>query len=86
MDTYKMKVVKLRFNYRQTDNSNTAYHEFDEAEIGKKFDGKLVTKIDMHSAAGEGDRWYFDIVFEDNTMTRTFNPNESYFEPDEGNF
>lgn len=34
---------------------------------------KRVISITEHSAQGEGDKWYWDVVYTDKTMTRYFN-------------
>jgi hypothetical protein len=39
-----------------------------------------VKEIIQHLPQGEGDRLYYDILFEDGSMKRTFNPNEVIFE------
>lgn len=36
-------------------------------------------EIEEHPARGEGDKWYYDIFFEDGTVIRTFNPNQVTF-------
>jgi hypothetical protein len=82
MDTYKMNVVKLIFDWFYVSSGDEVGEESKVVKLNEKFNGKLVTRIDMYSAAGEGDKWYFDILFEDNTMMRTFNPNQAFFEPD----
>jgi len=40
---------------------------------------KGCTLIEEHRAQGEGDRWYYDIHFENGTVIRTFNPNQVVF-------
>lgn len=38
-----------------------------------------VVEISEHRAAGEGDKWYYDIVYEkDGAILRTFNVTRSY--------
>ena len=47
-----------------------------------------VTQIDEHRAAGEGDKWYYDVVYGNgNAIHRIFNPISSYLEesPPENN-
>lgn len=41
-----------------------------------------VIKIEEHRAAGEGDKWYYDIHYSDGTIKRTFNPSNVYYAPD----
>lgn len=33
-----------------------------------------VKEIKQHSAQGEGDKWYYEVVFEDNKMLMIFDP------------
>lgn len=38
-----------------------------------------VEKIEEHPAAGEGDRWYYDVFFKGGKMVRHFNPKNVLF-------
>ncbi len=38
-----------------------------------------VTEITEHKTIGEGDRWFYDVHFEDGRMERIFNPNHVFF-------
>jgi hypothetical protein len=38
-----------------------------------------VTKIEEHSAQGEGDKWYYDIYVDDGKVIRVFNPVQVVF-------
>lgn len=49
------------------------------AEIGEKG----VVKIVEHQAMGEGDKWYYDIIHEDGSILRIFNPNKAELEETE---
>jgi len=42
-----------------------------------------VIKIIEHRACGEGDRWYYDVIFSDSHRERIFNPNEVVFSEEE---
>ena len=86
MNINSMEIVKLRFNWRQTNNSSTSFHEFDEVEVGRVFNGKLVTRISEHSAQGEGDKWYYTILFKDDTVQKVFNMSEVFFKPSKSVF
>lgn len=48
------------------------YSEHNVGELG-------CIAIEEHPAKGEGDRWYYDIFFDDGTVVRTFNPNKVTF-------
>jgi len=54
-----------------------AYDKFEVYNIGKNG----VVDIIEHSAIGEGDRWFYDVNFEDGAMHRIYNPNQVYFKP-----
>lgn len=45
-----------------------------------------VIRITEHRAAGEGDRWYYDIHKDDGEMFRIFNPNMVHFLSDEDQY
>jgi hypothetical protein len=72
-----MKIKELKFNYvapmMETLNGGERIdcysEEYETAEIGK--DG--VKDIIEHRAMGEGDKWYYDIVKDEETI-RTFAP------------
>lgn len=66
-------ISKLFFDWLQLDDS------FETAEVGKDRNGKKVTKIVEHTAKGEGDKWYYDIHYSDNSFERTFYPCRVYF-------
>lgn len=38
-----------------------------------------VTQIIEHQSKGDGDRWYYDVFFDDGRMERIFNPNKVTF-------
>lgn len=54
------------------------------AKIGERLRGcspedRRVEKIEEHKPQGEGDRWFYDITFNDGTTQRTFNPSQVFF-------
>lgn len=54
--------------------------EFTNRTIGTTYGGNLVClNIIEHPARGEGDKWYYDIVYSDGSTERIFNPNNVYF-------
>jgi len=71
------KIIELRYDWSPA--TYNGYENVDEhyqtATVG--IDGVL--EIYQHAAAGEGDKWYYDICYE-NTTIRTFNPNRVIFE------
>lgn len=40
-----------------------------------------VTKIIEHPAGGEGDKWFYDVHFDNGYVTRVFNPHLVFFAP-----
>lgn len=38
-----------------------------------------VTKIDEHPAHGDGDKWYWDVHYENNTVERIFYPHQIFY-------
>lgn len=44
-------------------------------------EGHMCTKIEIHAAQGEGDRFYADCYFADGSMSRYFNLNNIKFNP-----
>ncbi len=52
-------------------------------KIGQDIQGAVVTRIEEHSARGEGDKWYYDIHFDDGTTVRDFQSIAATFAPEE---
>lgn len=53
---------------------------YDTYDVGKHD----VVEIKEHPPQGEGDRWFYDVIYEDGRMKRLFNPNSvSFAKPDE---
>ena len=73
-------ITKITYNWHQVNDGNESGEDFYTAEVGKEiYKEKLVVKeITEHCAAGEGDKWYYDITFIDDTQMRVFNPNLVY--------
>lgn len=78
-------IIRIHFDWFYTPNGE----EVNTKEIGKTYgfkDGhgtiqRVVSSIEEHRAAGEGDKWYYDIHYTDGFMQRTFNPNQVDFQP-----
>lgn len=69
-------IKSIRFN--RTDE------DYDYATVGLEIahligDKRIVKKIQEHSPQGEGDRWFYDIIFENGEMLRVFNMSEVEF-------
>ncbi len=52
-------------------------------KVGQGNHERMVTRIEEHSARGEGDKWYYDIHFDDGKMVRDFCPLAVTFGPEE---
>jgi len=71
-------ITKLTYNWHQVGDESDGFGEdYYVAEVGKEcYTNKVVVKeINEHNAAGEGDKWYYDVVYENETEMRVFNPN-----------
>lgn len=77
-----MKIKKLLYDWHMRSDGECSGEDCHTAEIGKMHydEKKIVKDIIEKSACGEGDKWFYDIIFEDDSMIRTFNPNRVYFE------
>jgi hypothetical protein len=54
--------------------------EFTNRTVGLVYGNLKCDKIEQHAAAGEGDKWYYDIHYSDGTKERIFNPNQVFFD------
>ena len=74
-------ITKITYNWCEYDNPQAGrVDNWKVAEVGviQYEENKEVKEITEHRAAGEGDKWYYDIVFIDDTEMRVFNPNLVY--------
>lgn len=71
-------IKKLTYNWHQVGDTDSGMGEdYDWAEVGcvdtkNKLEVKEITE---HRAAGEGDKWYYDVIYTNDTEMRVFNPN-----------
>ena len=73
------KIRAITYNWR----CNESGHQlFDYAKIkeGEHPGNPVVIEIIEHTPKSEG-RKYFDIIYEDDTVKRIFNPHEVFYEP-----
>ena len=70
-----MKIKKIHYNWFYTSGADEG-EGYEIAEVGKHG----CTLIEGHIPQGEGDKHYFDIWSEDQTMLRIFNPNMVFYE------
>lgn len=65
------RITRITYNWHQVNWDGSAGEDYNEYSIGQK----SVTEIIEHPAIGEGDKWFYDVYFEDGHMERLFNPN-----------
>lgn len=81
-----MKIKSIKWNGRVESryyNGENMGQDFrcSEAEVNE-FESnpiKRVKEITEHAAAGDGDKWYYDIHYKDGRVLRVFNPIEVLF-------
>lgn len=71
MSKAQREVTKITHNWFYTEDGESEY----TYEVGEK----NVKYIVEHPAQGEGDRYFFEVWFEDETMIAIFNPNLVWF-------
>lgn len=71
--TFREKtVIELHYDYRNNrfNGFETVLPDWQTATVGNND----VVEIAEHCAGGEGDKWFYDIVYNDGKVVRTFNP------------
>lgn len=82
-------IKKLTYNWRQIGDMEFGMsEEYEVAEVGViDMRNRLeVKEILEHSARGEGDKWYYDVIYTNGTEMRVFNPNTVFRKSDKSNF
>lgn len=82
-------ITKLTYNWHQVGNTADGLgDDYYVAEVGKEcYVNKLeVKEINEHRAAGEGDKWYYDVVYANGTEMRIFNPSTVLKTPEKSVF
>lgn len=69
-----MEIKKLHYNWFY---SNECGEEYDIAEVGSVCarTQHLVVEIKEHRAQGDGDKWYYDVIYCNGSEMRVYNPN-----------
>ncbi len=67
------EIKSIIFNWFTTDQG--ASYQIREVGTGG------VERIVEHEARGEGDKWHYDVFYEDGTIERIFNVNYAVFKP-----
>jgi len=65
-------IEQVNFNWRVLPDGDATFDEFRVGYRGVK-------SIHEHAAGGEGDKWYYDVLFDDGKTHRIFNPNYVVF-------
>lgn len=68
-----MKITRVEYDWFYS----SIGEEYQSYAVGKR----NVVEIKEHKALGEGDKWFYDVIFEDGSMERIFNPNRVFYEP-----
>jgi hypothetical protein len=75
----KKKCRRIVYNYYRGSDDGQYGEEYSYAEIGKNG----VVDIQEKPSCGEGDKWFFDIVKDDGTVERVFNPHQAFYYQEE---
>lgn len=68
-------IRKIEYNWVQTSDGEISGPDYEIYEVGKNG----VTHIVEHRSEWEGDKWFYDIIFEDENRKETvFNVNKVY--------
>lgn len=68
-------ITRIDYNWRPVSDGEISGDDFELFQVGVND----VSEIEEHRAAGEGDKWFYDINFTDGRTERIFNPNKIYF-------
>lgn len=71
------KVTSIRFNYYPGSLDGQFPENFQERIAGQN----EIKEILEHAACGEGDKWFYDIVYNDGSIERIFNPHQAFYIP-----
>ncbi len=65
------KILGITWSWRFSEECG---EEYESATIGFGVTGRKCVEIQEHRSAGEGDKWFYDVIYEDNTYDRIFQP------------
>ncbi len=71
-----MEIIQLIANWHAWNDGRESGEDYDIYDVGKKG----VLRITEHRPQGEGDKWFYDVDFENKGTKRIFNPNSVSFE------
>jgi hypothetical protein len=70
-----MEIYKICYNWFMTDGGE----DYNVEELNIKTKEGVPIQIKEHSAVGEGDKWFYDVYYEDGHKKRIFNPNQVFY-------
>lgn len=76
MKTINAEITGINYNWYATPENG---EEFTNRTVGVRYGNVTCDNIKEHSAAGNGDRWFYDISYSDGSIERIFNPNQVVF-------
>lgn len=65
-------IQHIKYNYYFGENGE----EFTSADVGYN-----CMEIVEHQTSGEGDKWFYDVLYDNGQVLRVFNPHEVIFTP-----
>lgn len=70
-------ITKIQYNWHQVGDNEGMGEDYEVESVGGicRHNKIEVKEIKEHRAAGEGDKWFYDVIFIDETEMRLFNPN-----------
>lgn len=77
------KIKSIVFDWRSDAQGN---EHFNSAEVGAEYSTGTIVEIKEHSTQIEGDKWNYEIIFDDGSMHRIFNIARVEFETEHPNF
>ncbi|KIO75596.1 hypothetical protein TH53_19860 [Pedobacter lusitanus] len=66
-----MGIINVTYNWRVVSDGHQTIDCADEYHVGVNG----VVTIEEHQAMGSGDRWFYNIVFDNGNELKIFNPN-----------
>ena len=72
---FKNKIIQINYNWFVGEFRE----EFQCIQLGATYNGKRCTEIIEHYSRGEGDKWFYDVYFDNGTIERIFNINKVFY-------
>jgi hypothetical protein len=74
-----MEINKIHYNWVFASDGRDSGEDYQVEQVGTKNENGLPIAIEEHRPQGEGDKWFYDIVYDDGSMKRVFNPNQVFY-------